>query len=105
VLAEIQVEDFANETATNPMSSTSLKIYAKLIPNSNKLLCGEKPNFTSKVPSQDSCISIDANEKFAGVIEADVPALPSSIDNYKIIVDKSFPEFDYGETILNKNLL
>jgi hypothetical protein len=105
VLAEIQVEDFVNEIDKNPMSSTSLKIYGKLIPNTNKMLCGEKPNFTSKVPQQDSCISIDANEKFVGVIEADVPALPSSIENYKIIVDKSFAEFDFGETILNKNLL
>ena len=63
------------------MSSTSLKIYGKLIPNTNRLLCGEKTKFTNQVPPQDSCISIDSNEIFSGVIEADEPALPSSINN------------------------
>lgn len=105
VLVEIQVEDFAKEIDVNPMSSTSLKIYGKLIPNKNRLLCGEEPKFTDQVPPQDSCISIDSNETLSGVIEADVPALPSSINNYKIVVKKSFPEFDYGETVLNKNLM
>lgn len=94
IIIEIQIEDFASQNDTTPMSSVPLQFAAMLKTTSGN--CSDQPKFSTNVLPDGSCVAIAANTTYIGIVEA-----KSAASNISEIQINAFPGFTKSNLTYN----